>query len=286
LECAFDKFVEASELNDFEIASKIRKDEIDLLIDLNGLSGGSRPGIFAFRPAPIQISYLGYPGTMGVPYIDYLIADEYIIRPADQVHYTERIVYLPGTYQANDCNRPIADQAFARSALGLPDRGFVFCCFNNSFKITPAVFDTWMRILRQVNESVLWLLNTNLYATANLQREATKRGINAERLIFADRLPIAEHLARHRAADLFLDTTPCNAHTTASDALWAGVPIVTQIGETFAGRVAASLLMAIGLPELITETPRAYEALAIDLATRPDNQADIVDSNSASPNRA
>jgi len=190
-------------------------------------------------------------------------------------YYLEKIVYLPTSYQVNDSKRSISDKAFTRTQLGLPPTGFVFCSFNNNYKITPRIFDCWMRILKQVESSVLWLLEDNPTAASNLRKEATTRGVNPERLIFAKRLLLAEHLARHRLADLFLDTLPYSAHTTASDALWAGLPVLTCLGETFAGRVAASLLNAIGLPELIAATPEAYEQMAIDLATHPEKLAVI-----------
>ncbi len=226
--------------------------------------------IFSFRTAPIQVSYLGYPGTMGAPYMDYLIGDQLLIPETSQRYYSEKIVYLPDSYQVNDAKRTIAETASTREQLGLPTTGFVYCCFNNNYKITPATFDVWMRILQQVSGSVLWLFEGNQLATANLRHEAEKRGVEAERLIFAKRLPLPEHLARHRAADLFLDTLPCNAHTTASDALWAGLPVLTCMGEALASRVAASLLNAIKLPELITATLQDYEYLAIDLGKSPE----------------
>jgi predicted O-linked N-acetylglucosamine transferase (SPINDLY family) len=219
--------------------------------------------------APIQVSYLGYPGTLGVDYIDYLIADKTLIPPQSQQHYSEKIVYLPNSYQVNDRHRVIAPTQFTKQELGLPEDAFVFCCFNNSFKITPDIFDSWIRILNAVDDSVLWLFHDNPTAALNLQKEAAQRGLDPARLVFAGRMDLPEHLARHNAADLFLDTTPCNAHTTASDALWAGLPLLTCMGETFASRVAASLLNAIGLPELVTETQADYEALAIDLAKNP-----------------
>jgi len=188
--------------------------------------------------------------------------------------YAEKIVWLPNSYQVNDAKRAISERVFARPELGLPPKGFVFCCFNNNYKITPRMFDCWMRILKHVDGSVLWLLEDNVTAAANLKNEAAARGVNAERLIFAKRMPLSEHLARHRAADLFLDTLPCDAHTTASDALWAGLPVLTCLGETFAGRVAGSLLNAMRLPELMTTTLESYERLAIELST---NQAKLFD---------
>jgi predicted O-linked N-acetylglucosamine transferase (SPINDLY family) len=191
---------------------------------------------------------LGFPGTMGAPYMDYLIADETVIPVSSQQHYTEKVVYVPGCYQPNDAQRRIANRAFSRSELGLPETGFVFCCFNNNYKITPSTFDVWMRLLTQVQGSVLWLLQDTPEAAANLRREAEQRGVDPHRLIFADRLPNDEHLARHALADLFLDTWPYNAHTTASDALWAGLPLLTLQGNTFPGRVASSLLRNLQLP--------------------------------------
>lgn len=264
---AFTRFIDVSKMTDGQTTQLMRDLEIDIAIDLNGYTKGARSMIFAHRAAPVQVNYLGFPGTMGADYIDYLIADPTLIPESCRSHYREKIVYLPNCYQANDVKRPISDRVFTRSECNLPEREFVFCCFNNAYKIVPDVFDRWMRILRQVEGSVLWLLEENEAAAANLKREAVKRGVDAERLVFAKRMAPADHLARHRSADLFLDTLPYNAHTTASDALWAGLPVVTQVGETFAGRVAASLLNAIGLPELITVTPQAYEKLCVDLAT-------------------
>jgi protein O-GlcNAc transferase len=275
LESSFDRFSDVGALSDDEIALRIKKAEVDILIDLKGLTQNRRTGIFARRPAPIQVSYLGYPGTMGAAYIDYIVADSILIPASQREHYSEKIVYLPHSYQANDAQREISGRLFSRAECGLPEREFVFCCFNNSYKILPHVFDCWMRLLAQVEGSVLWLLQDNDTAAKNLRKEAVARGVNADRLVFAGRLPLPEHLARHRLADLFLDTLPCNAHTTASDALWAGLPVLTEIGETFAGRVAASLLNAIGLSELIAKTQDEYEKLAIALAKNPDRLASI-----------
>src|SRR5262249_16626421 len=240
--------------------------EIDIAVDLAGFTQNGRPGVFSMRAAPLQVNYLGYPGTMGAEYIDFLIADPTLIPTSNQKYFSEKIVYLPNSYQANDRKRRIADKTFARAEVGLPEDAFVFCCFNNNYKITPEVFDCWMRILRQVDGSVLWLLEDNAKAANNLRKEAEVRGVHPERLVFAERTSLPDHLARHRLADLFLDTLPYNAHTTASDALWAGLPVLTCIGETFAGRVAASLLNAIGLPDLITTTLKAYEHMTIHLA--------------------
>jgi predicted O-linked N-acetylglucosamine transferase (SPINDLY family) len=266
---AFDRFIDVRSKTDREVAELSREHGIDIAVDLKGYTQNARTGIFSYRAAPVQVSYLGYPGTMGASCIDYLIADAMLIPPDSRPYYTEKIVYLPHSYQVNDRKRPIADRHYSREELGLPPKGFVFCCFNNSYKITPEVFDIWMGLLRQVEGSALWLLEDNAPAAQNLSREAHSRGVDAQRLVFAPRLPIAEHLARHRAADLFLDTLPCNAHTTASDALWAGLPVLTQMGESFAARVAGSLLNAIGLQELITGTAEQYEARALELATEP-----------------
>ncbi len=267
---AFDKFIDVRTMSDKQVAQLSGKLQIDIAVDLKGFTTDSRPRIFAFRAAPIQVNYLGYPGTMGAGYIDYLVADKMLIPASNQQYYTEKIVYLPDSYQVNDAQRHIAEKLFTRKELGLPETGFVFCCFNNNYKITPTTFDCWMRILAQIDGSILWLFEDNATAATNLHMEAAQRGIDADRLIFAKRMPLAEHLARHRQADLFLDTLPYNAHTTASDALWAGLPVLTCMGESFASRVAASLLNAIHLPELITTSPAEYEALAIELATNPE----------------
>lgn len=267
---SFDRFIDVRQLSDDAVAQLSRELGIDIAIDLKAFTQDSRPGIFARRAAPLQVNFLGYPGTMGADYIDYLFADSTVIPEQSQQYYVEKVVYMPHTYQVNDRLRPIATREYARAELGLPETGMVFCCFNNCFKITPAVFDCWMRILRQVEGSVLWLLDDNSTATANLIKEAERRGMDPRRLVFGKRLPVADHLARHRAADLFLDTLPCNAHTTTSDALWAGLPVVTCMGETFASRVAASLLKAIGLPELVTTSLSDYESLVVDLANTPE----------------
>jgi predicted O-linked N-acetylglucosamine transferase (SPINDLY family) len=222
--------------------------------------------VFAERAAPVQVNYLGYPGTLGASYMDYIIADRHVIPPEHEQFYTEKIAYLPDCYQANDNQKPIGTHCLDRAQCRLPPGGFVFCCSNNSYKITPERFESWMRILRRVEGSVLWLLQNHAGVVANLTREAIARDVDPARLVFAERAPLSDHLARHALADLFLDTLPCNAHTTASDALWAGLPVLTQIGETFAGKVAASMLHAIGLPELIATTQQDYEALAIELA--------------------
>ncbi len=277
LRAAFDRFLDVENLSDEKIAALVRQNEIDIGVDLMGFIADARPGIFACRAAPIQASYLAYPATMGADYIDYLIADATIVPAPRRDFYAEKIVSLPDTYQAN----AYRDERFAlgepgtRAAAGLPEDAFVFCCFNNTYKITAAVFDLWMRILKRSDGSVLWLLEDNPTAAANLRREALARGVDPGRLVFAPRLPLNEHLARQRLADLFLDTLPYNAHTTASDALWAGLPVLTRIGETFAARVAASLLNAIDLPELVTTTPEAYETRAVELAASPEKLSAI-----------
>jgi predicted O-linked N-acetylglucosamine transferase (SPINDLY family) len=267
LERAFDRFVDVSRQADREVAQVSRDLEIDIALDLKGFTRHARPGIFAHRAAPIQVNYLGFPGTMGADFMDYLIADRLIITDEDRRHYSEKIAYLPNSYQANDRQRAVAADAGTRASHGLPPEDFVFCCFNSPYKINPPVFDQWMRILRRVEGSVLWLLADNHAVADNLRREAERRGISGARLVMAAPLALPEHLARHRAADLFLDTHPCGAHTTASDALWAGLPLLTRRGDSFASRVAASLLHAIGLPELVTSTTQDYEDTAVALAT-------------------
>ena len=275
IESSFERFLDIRTITDKEAVVLARDLEIDIAVDLNGFTKNSRQGIFALRAAPIQVNYLGYPGTMGADYLDYLIADKTIIPKNSREYYTEKIVSLPNSYQVNDSKRIISGKLFTRKEAGLPESGFIFCCFNNNHKITPHTFDSWMRILGQVEKSVLWLFEDNPKAADNLRKEAIQRGIEAERLIFARRMPLQEHLARHRLADLFLDTLPYNAHTTASDALWTGLPVVTCMGESFASRVAASLLNALHLPELITSSQESYEALAIELATNPEKLAQI-----------
>ena len=266
---SFDLFHEVADQSDQQIAELIHGLSVDIAVDLKGHTTDTRLGILAYRPAPVQVHYLGYPGTTGARFIDYLIADPVLIPLEHQLYYTEKIAYLPDCYQVNDSQRQISEHVFSRAELGLPETGFVFCSFNNNFKITPDLFEVWMNLLKRVDGSVLWLFQDNPVAAENLRKEAVARGVDASRLVFAERMPLAEHLARHRCADLFLDAWYCNAHTTASDALWVGLPLVTKIGNTFAGRVAASLLTAMDLPELITDTPRAYETLAYELATNP-----------------
>jgi protein O-GlcNAc transferase len=258
--------VDIRQLDDTTALGAVQEKQIDILINLNGYFGEQRTELFAGRAAPIQVNYLGFPGTLGASFMDYIVADRCVIPENYKPFYTEKVVYLPTCYQAADNKRKIAASVPTRLECGLPSSGFVFCCFNNSYKILPDVFDRWMRILSQVEHSVLWLLSDDQEAKANLQREASARNINAQRLIFAKRVPPTDHLARHAVADLFLDTVPCNAHTTANDALWAGLPLLTCSGETFSSKVAASLLNAIGLPELVTTTLDDYERAAVDLA--------------------
>lgn len=269
LEKACGRFLHVPDQPDRDIAQLVRDMEIDIAINLQGYTGFSRPGIFAQRPAPVQVNYLGFPGTMGADYMDYLIADRLLIPPDERRFYCEQVVYLPDTYQANDSRRRIAREPITRGDAGLPKDTFVFCCFNGNQKILPGIFDIWMRILGRVPNSVLWLLEDHPSTPGNLRNEANRRGIEPQRLIFAKREPPDRHLARLKLAHLVLDTLPYCAHTTASDALWAGTPVLTRPGNTFAGRVAASLLNAIGLPELITHSSEEYEVLACELAGNP-----------------
>ena len=266
---AFGQVIDIHDKTDEQAVALMREQNIDIAIDLTGHTARFRYGIFARRPAPIQVNYLGYPGTSGAPFIDYIIGDRWVT-PLDQADtFSEKIVLMPDSFQANDDRRPIAADTPSRATLGLPESGFVFCCLNNTYKITPMVFDIWMRLLAQAPSSVLWLVADNETVARNLRAEAQARGVNAERLVFAKRVPYAQYLAQYRQADLFLDTLPFNAGTTASDALWAGLPVLAQLGQTFAGRMAASLLDAVGLPELITRSSQEYEQLALKLATEP-----------------
>jgi protein O-GlcNAc transferase len=271
LERAFDRFIDARDMSDEDVVMMSRGLNIDIAVDLAGHTGYSRTRVFAMRAAPIQISYLGYPGTTGADYMDYLIGDRVVIPEEQRRHYTEKIVYLPNSFLPHDSSRAIATTIFTRKDLGLPPTGFVFCCFNNNYKITPRTFASWMRILTRAENSVLWLSQNEPTAASNLRREASRRGVAGERLIFADRVSsMSIHLARQRVADLFLDTLPYNAHATALDALWAGLPVLTCVGEGFASRVAASLLCAIEMPELITKTMTQYENTAVHLAENPE----------------
>jgi protein O-GlcNAc transferase len=271
---AFDRFTDIDALSHRAAAARIRADDIDILVDLKGHTHRARPKILAFRPAPVQVNYLGYPGTMGAAFIDYIVADDFIVPPDRQLLFAEKLAYLPDCYQPNDTRREIA-AAPSRAECGLPAQGFVFCGFNNSFKITPTFFAIWMRLLQQVPGSVLWLLESNALVRRNLGAAAVAAGVDPGRLVFAPMLPHGQHLARHRRADLFLDTLPCNAHTTASDALWAGLPVLTCVGETFAGRVAGSIVRAAGLADLVANSPRDYEVLALALAHDPARLASI-----------
>jgi protein O-GlcNAc transferase len=273
---AFDRFIDVQAISDFEVAKLLRKREIDIIVDLNGNSGDCRTGIFAHRPSPVQVSFLGYPGTMGLPFFDYIIADPVVIPDRHRTHYAEQVVYMPHTYMPNDRTRQILPKVPSRPDARLPTTGFVFACDNSEYKITPEIFDVWMRLLKTVDDSVLWLKSPNPSALVNLRREAVARGVASERLVFAPREPQAkDHLGRLQLADLFLDTRPYNAQASACDALWAGVPVVTCPGNTFPGRVAASLLHAIGLPELVTASLAEYENLATALALDPDRLARI-----------
>ena len=271
IKAGVDYFYDVRTMSDKDIAILTRSLEIDIAVDLGGYTADSRTGIFAMQVAPIQVNYLGYPGTMAAEYMDYLIADHTLIPKHLQQHYLEKIVYLPNSYMVNDSKIKLSKRVFTREEVGLPPKGVVFCCFNNFYKITPNIFNLWMNILQQVDGSVLWLPEGNLTAIKNLKAEALKYTINENRLVFAPRLPLMEdHFNRLQLADLFLDTLPYNAHTTASDALRMGLPVLTCMGESFASRVAASLLNAVNVPELITHTLEEYETLAIDFATHPE----------------
>ncbi len=269
LRAAFDGFIELDGLDDAGAVARARQVPLDIAVDLKGYTRDARPGIFAGRAAPVQVAWLGYPGTMATGCMDYLLGDAVVTPTEAQPHYQEALVRLPHSYQPNDRQRAVAPEVPGRADCGLPAEGFVFCCLNNSWKILPEQFDAWMRLLREVPGSVLWLIDEGEATRANLRRHAEARGVAAARLVFAPRMALPQHLARHALADLFLDTLPYNAHTTASDALWAGLPVLTQLGQGFAGRVAASLLRAVGLAELVTESAEAYAALALALARDP-----------------
>jgi protein O-GlcNAc transferase len=267
---SFDRFHDVSSDSDENVAKLLHGLEVHIAVDLNGPTQGSRPGILAYRAAPVQVSYLGYPATTGAEFIDYILADETVLPFDQQPFFSEKIVHLPDCYHANDATRSISSEIPTRRELSLPDQGFVFCCFNKSSKLSAPVFDVWMRLLARAHGSVLWLSAMNKSTQANLRREAAARGVDPERLIFAPYAGrIEDHLARQRAADLFLDTLPYNAHSTACDALWTGLPVVTCVGASFAGRVGASMLKAAGLPELVTNNLEDYEAVALRLATEP-----------------
>ena len=264
-----DHFIDVNNLSSIEIAKLIQNYNIDISIDINGYTSKSRSEIFQYRMSPIQINYLGYPSTMGANFIDYIIADPVTIPDENRDFYSEKIIYMPHTYQANDDKRKIAKTNSKRVDFNLPEKGFVFCCFNQIYKISPKEFNIWMRLLRNVNNSVLWLIKSNKWVEQNFSKEAKRQGIDPLRIIFAEKLSHSEHLARHKHADLFIDTFNYNAHTTASDALWAGLPIVTKQGKQFSARVTSSLLTACGLPELITKNEKEYEDLIYELATNP-----------------
>jgi predicted O-linked N-acetylglucosamine transferase (SPINDLY family) len=274
---AFEHFIDLRAESDAAIAQRMRQVEIDIAVDLMGFTGACRSGILARRPAPLQVNYLGFPGTMGAPpYIDYIIADRIVVPDEHLPFFSEQVVHLPHTYLPGDGGRGISTRKPSRRENGLPEKGFVFCSFNNAYKFSPEMFDVWMRLLASVEGSVLWLPRNNPVAMHNLAREAVARGVSADRLVFAPQVPASdEYLARFALADLFLDTLPYNAHSTAADALWAGLPLLTCTGHSFAGRVGASLLAAVGLPELVTETLPAYEAMALSLASDPGRLAAI-----------
>ncbi|MDB5866433.1 MAG: repeat-containing protein [Betaproteobacteria bacterium] len=269
IESTCDRFVDVRSETPARTAQRIRDDEIDILVDMKGYTANSRPQVFASRAAPVQVSYLGYPGTTGAEFIDYFISDAVATPPGRESEFTEKVVHLPGSYQVNDNEQPIGGNVLTRADAGLPESGFVYCSFNRLGKIDTTVFSAWMEILRTVDGSVLWLIGDDADAERNLRAAAQARGVAPERLVFSEKLPKAEHLARHRLADLFLDTWMCNAHTGASDALWAGLPLLTCPGKTFVTRVAASLLHAAGLPELVAADSGEYQALAVRLAREP-----------------
>ena len=264
---AMDRFIDVSSMSDQDVASLSRSLGIDIAVDLTGLTSNTRLGIFSHRAAPVQATYMGYPGTTGCSFIDYVIADEVVVPSEDARFFSERPFHIPVSYYVHDSKRPPVEDPRCRSAYGLPEQGFVYCCFNNNYKVTPDVFAIWMRLLRRVEGSVLWLLASNSTFVTNLRRRAQESGVAPERLVFAERAELREYLSRQRCVDLALDTFYYNGHTTTSDALWAGLPVVTRKGTTFAGRVAASLLQAIGLPDLIADTAEEYEELAFRLAT-------------------
>ncbi len=269
LQASLDRFIDVRAMTDADVATLLRDLEIDIAIDLMGHTLDARLDIFANRPAPIQVNYLGYTGTTGAPFIDYIIADYFVIPAGDDAHYSERVVRLPECFQVTDSTSSVAERTPSRTELGLPEQGFVFCCFNNSIKITPRMFDIWMRLVRHVDGSVLWLLRSNASSERSLRREAEKRGVAPNRLVFAPKVPMDQYQAQHRVADLFLDTLPYNAHSTAGYALCAGLPVITCPGKSFAARVAGSQLNALNVPELLTNSLQEYEARALDLATSP-----------------
>jgi len=271
-----DHFIDIQEMTDAEAAQRINSDGINILIDRKGYTFGARTGIFSMRPSPIQVNYLAYGGTMGVDFIDYAVVDEFVVPPDQQQYYTERLVYLPDTYQPNSF-RPVSDITPSRAECGLPEGAFVYCCYNQAHKINRNIFDIWMRILHRTPGSILWLLKPEETTADNLRREAAMRGIDPTRLAFASKVSQAEHLARHRNADLFLDTLVVNALTTTSDALFMGVPVITCPGETFVARGAGSILRALEMPELIMSNHQEYEEMAVALATNSDRLRSLRD---------
>ena len=272
---SFDKFIDVRSKSDLEISTLSREMEIDIAVNLGGYTQSSRTNVFANFAAPVQVNFLGFPGTMGVDYIHYIIADHSTIPKDNESYFAERIVYMPDTYQVNMSNRDISNKALSRTELGLPEEGFIFSCFNNIHKITPETFYSWVRILKSVEGSVLWLYANNKNVISNILIIASSFGIDSNRIIFAKHVPVEDHLNRIGKADLFLDTLPYNAHTTASEALRMGVPVITLIGKSFASRVAASLLNAVEMPELITNTREQYESLAIELALDSEKFTDL-----------
>ena len=266
---AFDEYHEVHELSDFGVAKLSRSLGVDIAIDLKGYTSQCRTGIFAYRCAPIQVSYLGYPGSMQSNYFDYVIADPFLIPAQSTQYFSEKIAYLPDTYQVNDRKRPIASSKPSRKECGLPDDVFVFCFFNNNYKITPPIFDVWARILLHCPNSVLWLFKDNKLVVNNLRREAQARGVDPNRIFFAERIKLEDHLRRHQCADLMLDTFPYSAHTTASDSLWAGLPLLTLVGESFASRVAASLLCACKINDLVSHSIEVYFSKAVKCYENP-----------------
>ena len=273
---AFDRFIDARPMASRQVAELMRELEVDVAVDLAGFTSDSRSDIFSYRPAPVQVNYLGYPGTLGTDYMDYIVADRHVIPPEHHGFYNEQVVYLPDAYLPPAVGVQIAERTPSRAECGLPDEGVVFCSFNHDYKVSPHMFAVWMRLLAQVSGSVLWLMSRSELSQRHLREEAARAGIDPARLVFAQRVPrVEDHLARYRQADLFLDTHPYNAHTTAADALLAGLPVLTYRGQAFPARVAASLLHAAGLPELVTDSLAGYEALALQLARDPARRAGL-----------
>jgi predicted O-linked N-acetylglucosamine transferase (SPINDLY family) len=286
LQHGVEHFHEVSALGARTIARLARSHGIDIAVDLKGHTRQGRPQIFAWRAAPVQVNYIGFPGTLGAPWIDYVVGDSSVIPAGDEPHFTEQVVRLPGCYQANDTQRTVASPGMTRAQAGLPEQALVLCCFNSTFKISPEMFQVWLRLLAQVPHAVLWLFDKNHQVQDTLRQHAQAHGIAPERLVFAQFAPLAEHLSRYRLADLFLDTAPYNAHTTASDALWVGLPVLTLSGRSFASRVGASLLTALDLPELITHNLSDYENLALKLCQDPKTLSRLRQSVTHNPKRS